>query len=55
MRVRMSEAAMRFLVEGGFLAAGQDQEADIERAIYALFNAARAAEVTRYDARSLGR
>jgi hypothetical protein len=54
-RVKMSETAIRFLVERGFLPAGQYQDADIERAIYALFNAARAAEVTCYDARSPGR
>ena len=54
-RVRMSEGAIRFLVESGFLPAGQYQDADIEQAIYALFNAARAAEVTCYDARSPGR
>jgi hypothetical protein len=54
-RVRMSETAIRFLVESGFLPAGEYEDADIERAIYALFNAARAAEVTCYDARSPGR
>jgi hypothetical protein len=51
-RINMSETAIRFLVESGFLPAGHNQDADIERAIYALFNAARAAEVTCYDARS---
>jgi hypothetical protein len=47
----MSETAIRFLVESGFLPAGQYQDADIERAIYALFKAAKAAEVMSYDAR----
>jgi hypothetical protein len=51
----MSETAIRFPVEGGFLPAGQYQDAEIERAIYALFNAARAAAVTCYDVRSPGR
>ena len=54
-RVRMSEGAIRFLVESGFRPAGRYQDAEIERAIYALFKAARAAEVTCYDARSPGR
>jgi len=47
--------SMKLLVESGFRPAGRYQDAEIERAIYALFKAARAAEVTCYDARSPGR
>jgi hypothetical protein len=50
-RVRMSETAIRFLVEAGFLASGSWQDADIEAAIYGLLNAASAAGVTCYDNR----
>jgi len=46
-RVRMSEPAIKALVDGGFLAAGPCQDADIEKALYALLNAARAAGVRR--------
>jgi hypothetical protein len=46
-RIRVSEPAINALVEGGFLAAGPCQDADIERAIYGLLNAARAAGVRR--------
>jgi hypothetical protein len=49
-RVRMSETAIRFLVESGFLPAGQREDADIERAIYVLFNEAKAAGVMRHGA-----
>jgi hypothetical protein len=45
--IRMSEPAIKALVEGGFLAAGPCQDADVERAIYGLLNAARAAGVRR--------
>jgi hypothetical protein len=45
--VRMSEPAIKALVEGGFLAAGPCQDADIEKALYAMLNAARAAGVRR--------
>jgi hypothetical protein len=46
-QIRISPPAIKALVEGGFLAAGPCQDADIERAIYALLNAARAAGVRR--------
>jgi hypothetical protein len=38
-RIRMSEAAIRFLVERGFLAGGRCQDKDIEAAIYGMLNA----------------
>ncbi len=47
-RIRMGEAAIRFLVEGSFLAANSrpNVDMDIERAPYALFNAAKNAGVS---------
>jgi hypothetical protein len=47
-RIQMGQAAIRFLVEGSFLAANSrpNVDMDIERTLYALFNAAKNAGVS---------
>jgi hypothetical protein len=46
-RIRVSEAALKALVDGGWLPAGPNSDGDIERAFYGLLNAAHRARVTR--------
>ena len=49
-RIRLSEQTIAAFVEDGFLRSDTHEQADIERAFYALLNAARRAGVAARDA-----
>jgi 3'-phosphoadenosine 5'-phosphosulfate sulfotransferase (PAPS reductase)/FAD synthetase len=51
-RIRMTEPAAKALAEMGFMSQGQLKDADVERAIYGLLNAARKAGLTATAERS---